>query len=180
MRWIVSLLVNSIVLIAVSGLLKGIAPDAFYIANIQTAIIASIILAILNVFVKPFLILITLPITVVTFGFFLIVINAITLKMTDSLLGDAFNITGFGVAIVAAICISIFNMIIEKAIVEPLYEKKKVTKGKTFHHSYEMFSINRNRISCFQKKMVQYPVEWNFTSNETEPAADGGLYICRK
>lgn len=64
MRWIVSLLVNSVVLIAVSGLLKGIAPDAFYVANIQTAIIA-------------------------------------------------------------AICISIFNMIIEKAIVEPLYEKKR-------------------------------------------------------
>ncbi|MGR5875142.1 hypothetical protein ACT7DH_20790 [Bacillus pacificus] len=38
---------------------------------------------------------------------------------------------------------------------------------------YEMFfSIIRNRISCFQKKMVQYPVEWNFTSNETEPAAE--------
>ena len=90
MRWIVSLLVNSVVLIAVSGLLKGVAPDAFYIANIQTAIIASIILAILNVFVKPLLILITLPITLVTFGFFLIVINAITLKMTDSLLGDAY------------------------------------------------------------------------------------------
>ena len=54
MRWIVSLLVNSVVLIAVSGLFKGIAPDAFYVANIQTAIIASIILAVLNVFVKPF------------------------------------------------------------------------------------------------------------------------------
>lgn len=128
MRWIVSLLVNSVVLIAVSGLLKGIAPDAFYVANIQTAIIASIILAVLNVFVKPFLILITLPITVVTFGFFLIVINAITLKIADSLLGDAFNISGFGVAIVAAICISIFNMIIEKVIVEPLYEKKRTDR----------------------------------------------------
>ena len=56
---------------------------------------------------KAILILITLPITVVTFGFFLIVINAITLKIADSLLGDAFNISGFGVAIVAAICISI-------------------------------------------------------------------------
>ncbi|PEX89922.1 phage holin family protein [Bacillus cereus] len=124
MRWIVSILVNSVVLIAVAGLLRGVAPGGFEIENVQTAIIASIILAVLNVFVKPFLILITLPITVVTFGFFLIVINAITLKMADSLLGDAFNITGFGVAIVAAICISIFNMIIEKAIVEPLYEKK--------------------------------------------------------
>lgn len=34
------------------------------------------------------------------------------------------------------------------------------------------FLFIRNRISCFQKKMVQYPVEWNFTSNETEPAAE--------
>ncbi len=72
-------------LIAVPGLLKGIAPDAFYVANIQTAIIASIILAVFNVFVKPFLILITLPNTVVTFGVFLIVINGITLKIADSL-----------------------------------------------------------------------------------------------
>lgn len=124
MRWILSLLVNSVVLIVVSGLLKGIAPDAFYIENTQTAIIASIILAILNVVVKPFLILITLPITVLTFGFFLIIINAITLKITDSLLGDAFNISGFGVAIIAAICISILNMLIDKVIVEPLSEKK--------------------------------------------------------
>ncbi|EMA6342480.1 phage holin family protein [Bacillus cytotoxicus] len=124
MRWILSLLVNSVVLIVVSGLLKGIAPDAFYIENIQTAIIASIILAILNVVVKPFLILITLPITVLTFGFFLIIINAITLEITDSLLGDAFNISGFGVAILAAICISILNMLIDKVIVEPLSEKK--------------------------------------------------------
>ena len=89
MRWIVSLLVNSVVLIAVSGLLKGLAPDAFYIANIQTAIIASIILAILNVFVKPLLILITLPITLVTFGFFLIVI-LMRLRFKD----DGFVIRG--------------------------------------------------------------------------------------
>lgn len=111
-------------LIVVSGLLKMITPDAFYIADIQTAIIASIILAILNVFVKPFLILITLPITVLTFGFFLIVINAITLTMTDSLLGDAFNVSGFGVAIIASIFISVFNMLIDKVIIGPLSEKK--------------------------------------------------------
>ncbi len=34
------------------------------------------------------------------------------------------------------------------------------------------FLFIRNRVSCFQKKMVQYPIEWNFTSNETEPAAE--------
>lgn len=124
MRWVISLIVNSIVLIVVSGLLKIFAPGAFEIANIQTAVIASVILSLLNVFVKPLLILITLPITVLTFGFFLIVINAITLEITDSLLGDAFNLSGFGAAIMAAIFISILNMLIEKVIIEPLYEKK--------------------------------------------------------
>ncbi|MEI4829975.1 MULTISPECIES: phage holin family protein [Bacillus] len=124
MRWILSLIVNSIVLIAVSGLLKIFAPGAFEIANIQTAIIASVILAVLNVIVKPFLILITLPITILTFGFFLIVINAITLEITDWVLGDAFNLSGFGAAIIAAIFISILNMLIDKVIVEPLSEKK--------------------------------------------------------
>lgn len=34
------------------------------------------------------------------------------------------------------------------------------------------FLFSRNDISCFQKKMVQYPVEWNSTENETEPAAE--------
>ncbi|MFX3630136.1 MAG: phage holin family protein [Ectobacillus sp.] len=123
MRWIVSILMNGLVLIVVSGLLKLVVPSSFYIDNIGTAIIASIILSILNVFVKPLLILITLPITLFTFGFFLIVINAFTLKVTDSLLGDAFNIDGFGTAIIAAIFISILNMLIDKAILEPLSKR---------------------------------------------------------
>jgi putative membrane protein len=125
MRWIVSILVNSLVLIVVSGLLKIVAPDSFYIENIATAIVASIILSILNVFVKPLLILITLPITFFTFGFFLIVINAFTLKIADGVLGDSFNIEGFGTAIVAAIFISILNMLIDRVVLDPLTKREK-------------------------------------------------------
>ncbi|MNG38834.1 Membrane protein of unknown function [compost metagenome] len=65
----------------------------------------------------------TLPITVVTFGLFLIVINAITLKIADSLLGASFDIKGFGTAVAVAICISVLNMLIDKVIVEPLSRK---------------------------------------------------------
>ncbi|WP_028403350.1 phage holin family protein [Ectobacillus panaciterrae] len=123
MRWILSILINSLVLIVVSGLLKLVAPESFYIENITTAIIASVILSMLNVFVKPLLILITLPITVFTFGFFLIVINAFTLKIVDSILGNSFNIEGFGTAIVAAIFISVFNMLIDKVVLDPLTKR---------------------------------------------------------
>ncbi|MDG4657164.1 phage holin family protein [Ectobacillus antri] len=116
MRWLLSIVLNAFVLIVVSGLLKLISPESFYIKSIGTALIASFTLSLLHMFVKPLLIIITLPLTIITFGFFLVIINAITLKLTDNLLGDAFNINGFGTAIVAAIFISVFNIFIDKLI----------------------------------------------------------------
>ncbi|MFP3125197.1 phage holin family protein [Ectobacillus funiculus] len=123
MRWIISIISNSIVLIVIAGIFKILVPSSFYIENVTTAIAASIVLALLNAFIKPLLIVVTLPITVVTFGLFLIVINAITLKIADSLLGASFDIKGFGTAVAVAACISVLNMLIDKVIVEPLSRK---------------------------------------------------------
>jgi len=123
MRWIISIISNSIVLIVIAGIFRILVPSSFYVENVTTAIAASIVLALLNVFIKPLLIVVTLPITVVTFGLFLIVINAITLKIADSLLGASFDIKGFGTAVAVAICISVLNMLIDKVIVEPLSRK---------------------------------------------------------
>ena len=123
MRWIISIISNSIVLIVIAGIFKILVPSSFYIENVTTAIAASIVLALLNAFIKPLLIVVTLPITVVTFGLFLIVINAITLKIADSLLGASFDIKGFGTAVAVAVCISVLNMLIDKVIVEPLSRK---------------------------------------------------------
>lgn len=119
-RWLLSILVNSITLIAVSGLF----PDSFYIASIQTAILASLILSILNVLVKPLLIIITLPVTILSMGLFLLVINGITLGMAAYLIGPDFNISGLGTATLAAIIISILNYAIQKVFVKPLSEKR--------------------------------------------------------
>ena len=63
-------------------------------------------------------------------------------------------------------------MIIEKAIVEPLYEKEKVTKEKHFIIRMKCFFYLLETVFLVSEKMVQYPIEWNFTSNETEPAAE--------
>jgi putative membrane protein len=123
MRWIISIISNSIVLIVIAGIFKVLVPSSFYIENVTTAVAASIVLALLNAFIKPLLIVVTLPITVVTFGLFLIVINAITLKIADSLLGASFDIKGFGTAVAVAVCISVLNMLIDKVIVEPLSRK---------------------------------------------------------
>ncbi|MEH7513028.1 phage holin family protein [Gottfriedia acidiceleris] len=109
MRWLFSLAINSLVFIVVAGFLQ---PD-FYVKNVPTAIIAALVLSILNTIIRPILILITLPVTIFTMGFFLFIINAFTLEITDYLLGDALRVNGFGTAIIASILISTFSMLIQ-------------------------------------------------------------------
>ncbi|WP_096156640.1 MULTISPECIES: phage holin family protein [Bacillus] len=111
MKWIASLILNALVLMLVATVFSG-----FEISGFGAAIIASVILAVLNTIVRPILVLLTLPVTFVTLGLFLFVINAITLMLTATLMGDAFNISGFGLAIIAAIVISLLNMIIQSFI----------------------------------------------------------------
>jgi putative membrane protein len=120
MRWIASIIVNSLVLIVVAGYL-----EKFHLEGISAAIIASLILSILNVIVKPILVILTLPVTVLSLGLFLFVINAITLMLTQGMMGDSFVIDGFGTAMLAAIIISVLNLLIQKVIIEPIQEKKK-------------------------------------------------------
>lgn len=109
MRWLFSLAINSLVFIVVAGFLQ---PD-FYVKNVATAIIAALVLSILNTIIRPILILITLPVTIFTMGLFLFIINAFTLEITDYLLGDALRVNGFGTAIIASILISTFSMLIQ-------------------------------------------------------------------
>ncbi|BAC14439.1 phage holin family protein [Oceanobacillus iheyensis] len=110
-RWIVSLILNAVALIAVAQLF-----DSFHLEGFGTAVLASFILAILNIIVKPILVILTLPITIVTFGLFLIVINAITLMITQALIGSSFVIDGFGIAIIASVIISLITMILNSLV----------------------------------------------------------------
>ncbi|MBJ7894750.1 phage holin family protein [Bacillus atrophaeus] len=117
-KWAVSILVNALLLIVIAGYF-----DSVHVSSIGEAIIASLILSVLNVLVKPFLIILTLPVTVVTLGLFLFIINAITLMMTAALMGDSFQIDGFGTAIWASVVLSVFHLLIQKGILEPLGKK---------------------------------------------------------
>ncbi|MFD1607841.1 phage holin family protein [Oceanobacillus luteolus] len=107
MRFLISLALNTVALLIVDQLFTS-----FHIDGIGTAILASIILAILNVLLKPLLIILTLPITILTFGLFLIVINAITLMVTQALIGSSFVIDGFGTAIIASVLISLITLVL--------------------------------------------------------------------
>ncbi|OZU88772.1 hypothetical protein CIL03_10830 [Virgibacillus indicus] len=110
-RWIISVVLNAVALIAVAQLF-----NSFHLDGFGTAILASIILSILNVIVKPILIILTLPITVISLGLFLFVINAITLMLTQAIMGGSFNIDGFGTAIIASIIISIINLLLNSLV----------------------------------------------------------------
>lgn len=74
--------------------------------------ISALLLGFANAVVKPFLILFTLPITVVTFGFFLLVINALMLLLVSTLV-SGFRVSGFWTAFFASIFISLLSFAIE-------------------------------------------------------------------
>ena len=110
-HWVISILLNAVALIAVSQIFDGFSLEGF-----GTAILASFILSIINVIIKPILIFFTLPITLITFGLFLFIINAITLMITQALFGSSFVIEGFGTALIGSIVISIITMLLSSLV----------------------------------------------------------------
>ncbi|APF16899.1 membrane protein of unknown function [Caldithrix abyssi DSM 13497] len=78
---------------------------------------AAIVFGILNTFIKPILLIFTLPLNLLTLGLFTLIINAIILELTDFFV-DSFYVSGFGVAILAALVISIVSVILQSILGE--------------------------------------------------------------
>jgi putative membrane protein len=78
------------------------------VASFGSALIAALVLGLLNALVKPVLILLTLPITVVTLGLFLLVLNALVFWFAGSIL-KGFQVNGFWWALIGAIVYSIVS-----------------------------------------------------------------------
>ncbi|MBI5416667.1 phage holin family protein [Candidatus Poribacteria bacterium] len=98
-RWIS----NSLALIIVASFLEGIV-----IKDIYSALIASLILGVVNAVIKPIIYLFTLPITVFTMGFSILIVNGAMLYLTSRLV-EGFEVHGFWSAIFGSILISIFS-----------------------------------------------------------------------
>ncbi len=77
-----------------------------------TALIVALVLSIANIIVKPILILFTIPITILTLGLFLLVINALIILLVDYLV-DGFDVDGFWWALLFSLILSIFNSLFE-------------------------------------------------------------------
>lgn len=97
---------------------------SFYVKNFWYACLASVIISLLSVYLKPLLEVLTLPINIITLGLTYPIINMIILKVTGLLLGSNFIVKGFFVPIFISIFISIINAFLNNIIVNPLKERR--------------------------------------------------------
>lgn len=107
MNWIIRFLLNGLAVFLTAYLLPGVDLDGY-----GTALIVALILSIANVIVKPVLIVLTIPITILTLGLFLLVINAMIILLADYLVND-FYVDGFWWALLFSLILSVFNSLFD-------------------------------------------------------------------
>jgi putative membrane protein len=110
MNFIIKILISAVVTFVLSKILSGI-----HIDSIITALIFAVVLAALNAIVKPILIALTLPVTIITLGMFLFAINAIVILLAAKLI-DGIKIDGFWWAMLFSILLSIFDTGVQKSM----------------------------------------------------------------
>jgi putative membrane protein len=115
MNWIVRILLNGLAVVLTAYLLPGVDVTDYW-----TALIVALVLSIANIIVKPVLIILTIPITIMTLGLFLLVINALIILLADYLV-DGFAVNGFWWALLFSLILSVFNSLFE----DLTKEKKK-------------------------------------------------------
>ena len=109
------------VLLAAALLLVAYVYDGVAITSFASALIAAFVLGLLNTIVRPLLVLLTLPVTLLTLGLFLFVINALMFWAAASLL-PGFNVAGFTAALIGSVIYSLCGMVIDVAV-ERLFSK---------------------------------------------------------
>ena len=105
MKFLTQLIISALAVIITSLILPGVQID-----SPLTGVIVAAVLAVLNAIIKPILIILTIPITVITLGLFLLVINA-ALILLASYLVNGFNVQGFWTALFFSIILSLVTSV---------------------------------------------------------------------
>lgn len=108
LKLIIRLVVTAILVTILSYLIKGVVVDEF-----TTALTVAIVLGLLNLFVKPILVILTLPVTLFTLGLFYLVINAVIVLLCEYFV-DGFEVDTFWTALLFSILLSISQSIVFK------------------------------------------------------------------
>ncbi len=110
MRLLIKWLLSALALLAVTYLYSGVQVTSF-----SSALIAAAVIGLLNMIVRPVLVVLTLPVTIVTLGLFLFVINALMFWSASGLL-NGFHVNGFAAALSGSLLYSVLGVIIETAL----------------------------------------------------------------
>lgn len=110
MSLIARLIVNAIALILVAYLIPGV-----HVSGIGGAVVAAIILGIVNAVLKPILVILSLPLEILTLGLFTFVINAVLFYLVAKL-GIGLSVDGFGAAFLGALVLSIVSFILSSFV----------------------------------------------------------------
>ena len=110
MKLIIRWLLLAAALLLVTHLYRGVTVSSF-----GDAMLAAFVIGLFNTLVRPLLVLLTLPVTLLTLGLFLFVINALMFWWAASVL-DGFNVTGFGAALIGSLIYSLCSMVIDAAM----------------------------------------------------------------
>ena len=97
-------------LLAVGYLYSGVQIQSF-----SAALIAALVIGLFNTLLRPILVLVTLPVTVLTLGLFLFVINALMFWSASGVL-DGFHVNGFGAALLGSLIYSVLGIVIDSAL----------------------------------------------------------------
>lgn len=108
MNFLVRIFVIAAVSFALANILSGV-----HVKDFWTALLFAVVLALLNMFVRPVLILFTLPVTFITLGLFLFVLNALVVMLASKFV-EGFRIDGFWWALLFSLILSIITSVIDK------------------------------------------------------------------
>lgn len=110
MNFIIRLLITAAAAYGLSRVLSGV-----HIPDFKDALIFALVLALLNTFIKPLLVIFTFPITIITLGLFLFVINALIILLADKFM-DGIKIDGFWWALIFSLILSVVSSFLQSLL----------------------------------------------------------------
>jgi putative membrane protein len=104
MNSVVRFLLSGLAVLLTSYLLPGV-----HVENYGYALLVAVLLSLANLFIKPVLVVLTIPVTILTFGLFLLVINVLIVLLVDAIIPSGFEVDGFWWGLAFSLILAIFN-----------------------------------------------------------------------
>jgi putative membrane protein len=106
MTFLIQVVVTAALLLVVANLVRGVDIEGW-----GGALVAALILGLVNAIVRPIMVFLTFPLTIVTFGLFLFIVNALMLQLTSAIV-PGMKVKGFGPALLGSLVLSLLNVVV--------------------------------------------------------------------